>query len=189
MKEELWNIREPDPIVVEIPKLVFSGDVLDLGAGQGRDSFYLAQQGFTVTAVEIDDINLKVLRETNKLETNKIDIVESDVLQYKPEQQFDVVVCDMILHFLSHENITSMIKKIQSWTKIGGYNAVMAYSDKNKLGKRPYLFKHNELLEYYRDWTVVSYEEKPTPWFIKPGETSPRRNHAAYLLTKKTKNG
>ena len=183
--EKLWNDKDPSPLVVQIAGLLSSGTVLDLGAGNGRNAFYLANQGFNVVAVDVDEERIEELKRKSDLESKKVVVVESDINAFHPTQQFDVVLCTMVLHFLSPDNVKSMIEKMKEWTKKGGYNVVTAYSDKNESGKRPYLFGRNELRDYYKGWNVLSYEEKPTPWFLKPGEDTVRRNQAVYLFARK----
>lgn len=182
---ELWDTEAPDSIVKKLTKHIHSGDVLDLGAGNGRDSFYLADQGFKVIAVENDPVKLEQLNTKNTESKSKISIIDANIKNYESRKLFDVIICDMVLHFLQLEEIKELISKMQSWTKTGGYNIVTAYTDKNLPGKRPYLFKHNELADYYNHWQVINYEERPTPWFLKLGESEPRRNHAAYLMVRK----
>jgi hypothetical protein len=42
--------EKPSPIVEALPKFISSGNALDIGAGDGGNSLYLASQGFNVTA-------------------------------------------------------------------------------------------------------------------------------------------
>lgn len=177
---------EPEEKVVELSKLLKSGTVLDLGAGQGRDSIFLAEKGFDVTAVEREHSQVEILETKNANLENKVKIEEVDLKDFKSDQQYDVVICDMVLHFMTPEDVVATIQRIQDMTKEGGYNIVTSYSDKNAPGKRPYLFRHNELLEYYKNWEIVDYEEKPTQWFHIKGEPAPRRNEAVYLLARKS---
>lgn len=183
--QPLWDDKKPDPLVIRAAELLGSGSVLDLGTGSGRDSLYLVGKGFDVSAVDNDPERMAILQDKNKGLGDKLTLVQSNVTTYGSSQTFDFVVADMILHFLSSEGVASTIKKMQAWTNPGGYNFIAAYSDRNPSGKRPYLFKHNELLDFYKDWEIVSYEEGYTPWFLKPGETEPRRNPANYLLARK----
>jgi tellurite methyltransferase len=180
------NILGPNEKVIDVAKLIQSGTVLDLGAGQGRDSIFLAEKGFDVTAVERDHSQVEILETKNANLDHKVNVIESDINTFESGQQYDIIVSDMVLHFMSPEEVVETIKKIQNMTKEGGYNIIVAYSDKNPPGKRPYLFRHNELLEYYKDWEIESYEEKPTSWFSFPKGTAPRRNEAVYLLARKS---
>lgn len=186
ISSELGDPREQDPLVEEVVKYMHAGEALDIGAGMtGRDAFYLAEAGFNVTATEIDSGCMSELRRRNKEAREPLTIIETDIQSYTPDRVFDVVVCDMVLHFLAADEIVPAIRSLQEWTKPGGYNVIMAYTTSNQPGKRPYLFKPNELAEYYKDWEVLRYAEEPTPWFHLPGEPAPRRNEAVYLLARK----
>jgi tellurite methyltransferase len=183
---KFWDARKHDPLAEELTKYISTGSALDMGAGYtGRDAFYLAEQGFDTIAAETDQKCVKELNRRNKTAAKPIKVIETDILAYEPERPFDVVICDMVLHFLQTREVTSAVKNLQRWTRIGGYNVVMAYTAKNPAGKRPYLFRPNELADYYRGWELISYAEKPTPWFHIEGEPKPRRNEAVYLLARK----
>ena len=48
----LWGL-EPNKYVVQIPKIIKSGKVLDIGVGEGRNALFLAKQGFEVLGIDI----------------------------------------------------------------------------------------------------------------------------------------
>lgn len=184
-QKEYWDTTKQDPLVKEVLNYKKQGVVLDLGAGTGKDAIFLAEQGFSVTTVDNDEIHHAGL--ARKIRDQKLPIhqVLTDVHDYQPAASFDIIICNMVLHFFDPQEIKKLIANMQLWTNVGGINILIAYSDKNEPGKRPYLFKHNELVSYYTKWEVISYEEKPTPWFQLPNEDKPRRNHASYLLARK----
>lgn len=184
-QKEYCDTTKQDPLVKEILKYKKQGVVLDLGAGTGRDAIFLAEQGFSVTTVDNDEIHHAGLEK--KISDQKLPIhqVLADVHDYQPTTYFDIIICNMVLHFFDPKEIKELITNMQSWTNVDGLNVLIAYNYKNKSGKRPYLFKHNELVNYYTKWEIISYEEKPTPWFQLPNEDRPRRNHASYLLARK----
>lgn len=69
-----------------------SGDVLALGAGEGRNAVYLARQGHTVTAV---DYSAEGLRKTRHLADEwdvSVDTIQADVRDWTPDRTWDVVV-------------------------------------------------------------------------------------------------
>lgn len=184
--KKFWDTRKQEPLVEELTKHVTGGRALDMGAGPtGRDAFYLAEKGFETVAVEIDDDSIDELNRRNKIVSKPLKVIRADILSYQPEQAFNVVVCGMVLHFLKADDVPKAVKNLQQWTKPGGYNVVMAYTTKNLPGKRPYLFKPNELADYYAGWEKITYAEEPTPWFHIEGEPKPRRNEAVYLLARK----
>lgn len=69
-----------------------SGDVLALGAGEGRNAVYLARQGHTVTAV---DYSAEGLRKTRRLAGEwdvSVDTIQADVRDWTPDRAWDAVV-------------------------------------------------------------------------------------------------
>lgn len=185
--KKFWDTRKQEPLVEELTKYLTSGQALDMGAGYtGRDAFYLAGKGLKTIAAEIDDECIIELNRRNSIASSPLAIIKADLLTYQPEQLFDAVVCNMVLHFLKADQVPVAIQNLQEWTKPGGFNVVMAYTTDNPPGKRPYLFKPNELFNYYKNWQKIFYAEEPTPWFHIKGESKPRRNEAVYLLAQKT---
>lgn len=173
-------------IVVDLAKILTPGSsVLDFGAGQGRNAFYLANRGFDVTALELEGSEVAVLQERNSKTRKKVKVIQEDIHKFVPKTKYDAVICNTVLHFFAPKEIELAIGKMKRSTKGGGYNLITVYTDKNPQKTRPHLFKHNELLEHYKDWEIAVYEEKLTPWFVYPVGTQPRRNHAAYLIAKK----
>lgn len=69
------------------------GSVCDLGAGQGRDSLYIASLGFDVTAVDLSVVGLQKITEQNE----DIVVVEKDIYEYDTAG-FDYVLLDNMLH-------------------------------------------------------------------------------------------
>lgn len=67
--------------------------ILEIGAGTGRYSIALAKMGYDVTAVELVESNLKVLRENSKGLDN-LKCYQGDVLNLQFEDNsFDLVLC------------------------------------------------------------------------------------------------
>ncbi len=55
--EHLW-IAEPDPALVEAASGLRVGRCLDIGAGEGRNSLFLASRGWDITAVDYSKVAL-----------------------------------------------------------------------------------------------------------------------------------
>ena len=61
---QIWenmNNGEPLTIVKTLEHFVTSGDVLDIGAGVGHNSIYLASRGFNVLATDISTVAIERL--------------------------------------------------------------------------------------------------------------------------------
>ncbi len=70
------------------------GSVIDFGAGSGRISIFLLQQGYTVTAVDISSESLKVLRRNAK----KLGLSGLKTTDVVPETDVDAIVGADVLH-------------------------------------------------------------------------------------------
>ncbi len=67
--------------------------VLDLGAGQGRNSLWLAAQGHDVTAVDLSDVAIDRLRGLATENGLRVDAVAADLLEWVPQPAaFDLVL-------------------------------------------------------------------------------------------------
>jgi SAM-dependent methyltransferase len=118
------------------------GRVLDLAAGYGRNSLWLAQQGFTVEAVDRDAVALSSLAPYNHIRCTVADL-EAGAWPYQ-EASFDAVVVFRYLHRpLWHSLIDALAP-----------NAVLIYEtfmQGQEVWGRPqraeFLLKPNELID------------------------------------------
>src|ERR1700678_2598983 len=102
------------------------GRALDLGAGEGADSIRLARLGYRVTAVEISSVGAeKILKFADEAGVT-IDVQEADVRTYRPDGEFEVVLCNGLLHYISDK--APVIKRIQRATAPGGIDVVSLWS-------------------------------------------------------------
>lgn len=122
------------------------GNILDIGAGNGYASLYLAQQKNVdnVYSVEISKAGCEVIKKNakqNSLE-NKINIVNSNLYDLDFKEKFDFIIS---FGFLHHANcLYSFYNKIASMQKNFGYlisqEPVMPNTTKNE----EYISKYNE---------------------------------------------
>ena len=70
--------------------------VLDLGAGTGVLSFFAAQCGATVTAVEREPIVFAAARSALRAAGGPVRLVHADARTFVPDQPVDVVMCEMM---------------------------------------------------------------------------------------------
>ena len=107
--------------------------VLDLGAGEGKNSVYLAKMGCNVTAVDISEIALSkfYLQDDYEIYKNKINKINCNILDSAFEDlQFDIIVAYGIFHCLSSQmEIERFVEKVKKWTKTGGYFIGATFTD------------------------------------------------------------
>ncbi|MBT3319835.1 MAG: methyltransferase domain-containing protein [Clostridia bacterium] len=74
------------------------GTLVDLGAGQGRDAAPLAKMGYDVTAVDVSQVGLKLIKASSPyIKTVQADVYTFDV------SEFDIILMDSMLHFYSRD--------------------------------------------------------------------------------------
>ena len=84
--ELVWT-AEPNRFVVDELADLPPGRALDLGAGEGRNSVWLAARGWQVTAVDFSAVGLDKGRRLAGARGVAVDWVCADVLGYQPEAQ------------------------------------------------------------------------------------------------------
>lgn len=80
--------------------------LLELGCGNGRDSFFFAHNGIDVTALDLETDEIKYLRKKNKY-TNLI-FLNRNFVTYTDVNKYDIIYSRFSIHSISEneENIT-----------------------------------------------------------------------------------
>ncbi len=69
------------------------GRALDIGMGEGRNSLFLAMQGWEVTGFDISDVGVKLAREAAQRRGLKLDAIVDDVDRFDyGRRRWDLVV-------------------------------------------------------------------------------------------------
>ena len=84
---------EPDPALVALAGSVPVGRALDLGAGEGRNSLWLARNGWDVTAVDVSAVALGRLAEAASAQGSHVRTVVGDMQELLTSgERYDLVV-------------------------------------------------------------------------------------------------
>lgn len=81
--ELVWTAEPNQFLVAEVASLP-PGTVLDLGAGEGRNAVWLAQQGWRVTAVDFSDVGLAKADQLAAAARVEVTTVCADVADHTP---------------------------------------------------------------------------------------------------------
>jgi SAM-dependent methyltransferase len=90
-EETVWS-RDPNVWIAGTIGPLEPGTVVDLGAGEGRNSLWLASLGWRVTAVDFSSIGLDTGRDRAKTLGLTIDWVHADATTWLPPEPVDLVV-------------------------------------------------------------------------------------------------
>jgi len=96
------------------------GSALDLGTGEGENACWLAQQGFTVDAVEVDPrFTLQLAERRGAL---PVRVCPSDITIFQiVESSYSLIVASAILHFLRPTELWPLADRLRQGLKTGGF--------------------------------------------------------------------
>ncbi|MFQ5965507.1 MAG: class I SAM-dependent methyltransferase [Candidatus Scalinduaceae bacterium] len=175
-KEYVYG-KEPTKLLKENINILTKGRAMVLAMGEGRNAVFLARNGFDVDGCDISEIAIeksKLLARENKVKLNALVV---DLEKYKiPTRKYDLITC---IYYTQR----NLIPQIKDGLKMGGMVLFETYTiDQLKYGtdapgpKNPeYLLKHNELLNYFRDFHILYYRE---------GEIAPDKSVASLIAQK-----
>src|SRR5207244_616327 len=87
----MWSGRPNGRLVAEVAALT-AGRALDVGCGEGADAVWLAQRGWTVTAIDVSEVAICRAREASHRACASVEWIRGDVLQTPfPASSFDLV--------------------------------------------------------------------------------------------------
>ena len=150
--------------VLHAATIVPPGKTLDLGCGNGRNSLYLAANGFDVTAWDKNPLsinNLESIRQEEGLDNLRTAIQDLNTLSFDGE--YDFILSTVVLMFLEAKTIPGLIDNMQRGTRAGGYNLIVAAMDTDDYPCTvgfPFAFKPRELSNYYTGWELLKYNEE-----------------------------
>ena len=156
--------RTHSEVIAAMPYLT-PGSVLDLGCGNGRNSLYLAANGFDVTAWDKNPVSIASLQRV--AEAEGLNNLQSDVRDLNSltfDGEYDFILSTVVMMFLEPTTIAGLIDNMQRCTKSGGYNLIVAAMDTDDFPCNvgfPFAFREGELSGYYAGWEIVKYNEEP----------------------------
>ncbi len=110
-----------ETIVGQIP-LHKKMHLLDLGAGTGLLSFFLAQKAGKITALDNSPSMLEMFHEKRPEFLCETDHIEADFMKHTFETQYDGIVSSMTIHHI--EDIPALFHKLHTVLKPGGFIAL-----------------------------------------------------------------
>ena len=151
--------KEPVEFLKEHINILPGGKALDIAMGEGRNAVFLAKNGFEVDGCDVSEIAVKKTLGLAKENNVRVNAFVADLEIYKlPKDAYDVVAC---FYYLQR----SLIPQIKEALKPGGMVIYETYTIENcERGfegpkNRDYLLKTNELLDLFKDLTIIYYRE------------------------------
>ena len=161
-REKAGQLCEPDGWLLRIMSLLPVGKVLDVACGQGRNALYMAEQGMSVTAVDLSEEALEQLgREASTrnlgIRTLRVDLEEDPRL---PDETFDLVTVFFYLH-------RPLLPLLRNAVRPGGIVVLRTFSSAGPFPGGPsnsdFVLRPGELLEEFAEWEILLHEEGVEP--------------------------
>jgi len=124
----VWSI-EPNAWVAETLGGLSPGTAIDLGAGEGRNSLWLATRGWTVTAVDFSAVGLARGAQREAQLGVTVEWVCADATSWTPSAPVDLVLLSY-LHF-DADTIRDLLRRAAGWLTPGGSLAVIGHDVQN----------------------------------------------------------
>jgi len=146
----------PSRFLLEHAALIH-GRALDVAAGRGRNTLFLARRGITVDAIDISFAALRTLHATAVTEHLRVQAVQADLESFPlPRNRYDALINVRYLQ-------RSLFHGLREAVKPGGIILFETFLIDQRLIGHPsnpeYLLERGELRAAFTDWEIVHYAE------------------------------
>lgn len=126
-----------DDVFSNVPK---NAEILEIGAGHGRDADYLTSKGFTVTVSDVTNSFLNELR-AKGYSAQQLNIIESAA-----NERYDVVYASAVFLHFTIEDFRLALRNVNHSLKPGG---CLAFNVIEGQGERTVTTEHGQLKRYF----------------------------------------
>lgn len=192
--KNVWG-TEPNNLLLKIYSEALAGcHFLDLGCGQGRDSFFMLSKGFNVTAVDNSEEGIRDMREflwKNNLSDAPIDILCEDIKEFKIQKdKYEIINAYNALQFLFKKDALHLIEEIKEKIKNKGYVIISGFtiddqSFMNPGNKDRCFFQPEELRTLFSDFLTIYYEEFAKEDEAHSGMPEPHKHSVVKMIAQK----
>ncbi len=129
-----WELGKPRPILVEYMQagILPKGSVLDICCGAGTNTVYLAQNGNTVTGIDISRTAMTIAKQNAHIGGVNIDFLAESFIELPfIDGVFDLVWDMGCFHHVHEEERCTFIEGVNRVLKLGGVYMLTCFSYKN----------------------------------------------------------
>lgn len=170
---DLFWLPRPAKFVVRLANLLGAKlqgcDVLDLGAGEGKNAVFLAAHGANVLALDMAQVALTRFHRQPGFEAaqHRIKTIHEDARKadFAPAS-FDIIVAYGLFHCLRNKaEVQSLISGLKAWTRIGGSFVGATLTDRLPIPEAQAYLHDGVLLPEgflrtaFEEWDIVAYED------------------------------
>lgn len=135
------------------------GEALDVGAGAGRDTAYLLEHGWRVTAVDASPAAARLLR--GIASEGRLRVVHAAAQDFEPAT-YDLVNAQFSLPFIPPPRFAETVARLQGAVRSGGVMAVTFFGpgdEWNAPGSEISFTTQEDVRKLFRGWDLIDLEE------------------------------
>ena len=189
--KDVWG-KEPNKLLQMIwQKVDANSYFLDLGCDQGRDSVFMARQGFKVVVVDESSEAIEQLKERAIKENLNIETICQSITYFKiAKDKFSIINAFNSFQFLDKGKAGEIIGSIKKNLKPNGYAIISGFtvndpSYQKQENKSKGYFMPNELKELFNNFEIIFYFEGEIEDKGHVGAKLPHKHGVVRLITKK----
>jgi len=172
INQNFWNSYYLSKKSIKIPKpsnfgvffykkyLKKNNKILELGCGNGRDTFLFAKKTKSITALDQSKSIIKINLEISKKLRKKINFINDDFKKIKDKKKirFDIIYARFFLHTINDKQENNLLKIINFLKKKKNFLVALEFrTNKDKLIKKgKYINKNTRFTDHYRRFINVS---------------------------------
>ncbi len=144
-----WHRDDPPRLLTEAVKAGGHGRALDIGCGTGVNSVYMAQHGYSVTAVDFVPQALPFGIRRAEREGVKIEFVAADITKFETAGNFDLILDFGCFHGFNEKDRLLYRDKLLSWLAEGGQYVLGHFYRSDAFGIGPRGRKKEEIENFF----------------------------------------
>lgn len=179
--------KPPSPSLIEAIKILDrKGWALDLGCGAGRNTKFLLDKGFLVTAVDINPKISEYLKDFSYQENLNVIISSFEDFKFEKEQ-YDLVNAQLSLPFTNRDKFDEVFSKMKDSIKKGGVFVGQLFGvnddwNKSKTTKTTFHTKE-EAQKLFNDMELLKFVEKDYDGTLADGTS--KHWHTFHIIAQK----
>ncbi len=193
MDNKGWNNEVQDNILSAIQKADRAFEFLDLGAGRGQDSLFMARNDWRVVAVEKSAKAIEKMKSApgfNGLPIEKRQVMVEDFTIEK--NRYSIIQLNNVLQLVKREKALGILTLVKGNVRSGGYIIVSGFTvhePSYKNHKDLCYFNDGELRELFSDFRILFYQEILVHDPGHPEKEYPHQHWIVRLLAQKDVGG
>lgn len=178
--ENVFGCNQETVLEKYVHKIEKTRPVLDIGIGQGRNSFFLAKKGFQVDGIDLSAVAINSVLSISQKEKLKINTYQKGFDEFIPKSTpYSAILVFGLIQILDWNSIYNLINRINQWTQKGSLVFITAFSIKDvtynkynkewkEIGKNSFVDNNenyrtflnpNEIVELFKEYHLIYHWE------------------------------